>query len=85
MLEAIFRDLVGNPFQPTAFASRWRTVDVLGVAQAIYEDNAFGRLPILADALMDAGCWDESIIGHCRSRGPHARGCWLVDLILDRS
>jgi hypothetical protein len=85
LLEAIFRDLVGNPFQPVPFDTRWRTLDVLGLARAIDEDSAFGRLPILADALMDAGCWDETIVGHCRASGSHTRGCWLIDLILDRS
>jgi hypothetical protein len=84
MLETIFRDLVGNPFQPIPFNARWRTVDVLGLARAIDEDGAFDHLPILADALMDAGCWDDEIIGHCRGRGPHARGCWLIDLVLQR-
>jgi hypothetical protein len=84
MLEAIFRDLVGNPLQPIPLDPRWRTLDVLGLARAIDEDGAFGRLPILADALLDAGCWDDAIIGHCRGPGPHARGCWLIDLILDQ-
>jgi hypothetical protein len=46
------------------------------------DDRAFERMPILADALMDAGCEDEQIIGHCRSGGPHVRGCWVVDLVL---
>lgn len=84
-LEAIFRDLVANPFQQVRFDPNWRTIDVIGIARAIDAEHEFGRLPMLADALMDAGCWDEAIIGHCRGQGPHARGCWLVDLILDRS
>jgi hypothetical protein len=63
---------------------RWRTSDVLGLARAIYDDRAFERMPILADALMDAGCENEEIIGHCRGEGPHVRGCWVVDLVLDK-
>jgi len=81
---AVFRDIVGNPFRPVAFDPRWRTVDAVGVARAIYDDRAFGRLPILADALMDAGCDDEHVLAHCRSRGPHTRGCWVVDLVLGK-
>jgi hypothetical protein len=83
--DAIFRDLVGNPFEPVAFDPLWRTSDVLGLARAIYEGGSFDRLPILADALMDAGCPDDSILCHCRGHGLHARGCWVVDLLLGKS
>ena len=81
---AILRDIFGNPFRPVTFDPRWRTSDVVGVARGIYEDKAFERMPILADALMDAGCEDEQIIGHCRGDGPHVRGCWVVDLVLGK-
>ena len=79
---AVFRDIVGNPLRPVAFDPRWRTEDTLGLARGIYEDRAFTRLPLLADALMDAGCDDDRLLAHCRSQGPHARGCWAVDLVL---
>ena len=78
------RDLFGNPFRPVKFEPRWRTADVLGLALALYVDCAFDRLPLLADALMDAGCADEQIIDHCRGPGPHVRGCWVVDLALGK-
>ena len=81
---ALLRDIFGNPFRPVAFDPRWRTSDTLGLARAIYEDRAFDRLPVLADALMDAGCADEQVLEHCRSDGPHARGCWVVDLVLGK-
>lgn len=58
-------DIAANPFRPVSFDPRWRTSDVVDVARGIYEDKAFERMPILADALMDAGCEDEQIIGHC--------------------
>ena len=61
-----------------------RSTDAVGVARAIYDDRAFDRLPILADALMDAGCDDEQILAHCRGPGPHVRGCWVVDLVLGK-
>jgi hypothetical protein len=81
---SVFRDIVGTPLAPVAFDPRWRTEDTLGLARAIYDDRAFARLPLLADALMDAGCADDRLIGHCRSKGPHARGCWAVDLVLGK-
>jgi hypothetical protein len=80
----LLRELFGNPFRPPAFELRWRTSDVRDLTRAIYEDKAFERLPILGDALMDAGCEDENIIGHCRGPGPHVRGCWVVDQILSK-
>src|SRR5262245_13664709 len=79
---ALLRDIYGNPFRPPAFDPRWRTADALGLARGIYDGPAFDRLPLLADALMDAGCVDELVLGHCRSDGPHVRGCWVVDLVL---
>ena len=83
--DTVFRDIVGNPFRPVEFDPYWRTSDVLGLARAVNEDAAFDRLPILADALMDAGCTDDVILGHCRGPGPHIRGCWVVDLALGKS
>lgn len=77
----LLRD-VTNPFYSAAFDSRWRTSDVIGLARAIYDERAFERMPILADALMDSGCEDEQIIAHCRGEGEHIRGCWVVDHIL---
>src|SRR5262245_8515074 len=55
----LLRDLLGNPFRPVVFDLRWRTADVLGVALGIYEERAFDQMPLLVDALMDAGCDDE--------------------------
>jgi hypothetical protein len=52
------------------------------LAQAIYDERAFYRLPLLADALEDAGCTDAELLGHLRSPGPHVRGCWAADLVL---
>jgi hypothetical protein len=84
VLTGLVRDIFGNPFRPIAFDPRWRTADTVGLATGIYEDRAFDRLPLLADALMDAGCADEQVLGHCRTEG-HVRGCWLIDLVLGKS
>jgi hypothetical protein len=83
-LSQVVRCLFGNPFRPVAFDLRWRTADAVGLARAIYEDRAFDRLPLLADALMDAGCGDDQLLVHCRSDGPHVRGCVVVDLVLGK-
>jgi hypothetical protein len=80
----LLRCVVGNPFRPIAFDARWRTADSLALARGIYEDRAFDRLPLLADALMDAGCDHDEILAHCRGDAPHVRGCWVVDLVLGK-
>jgi hypothetical protein len=80
----LLRDLFGNPFRPVALDPAWRTPTVLAIARAIYEGRGFGDLPILADALEDAGCTVAANLDHCRRPGPHARGCWALDLLLGR-
>jgi hypothetical protein len=84
-LVRLLRDIFGNPFRPVAVDPRWLTSTVVSLARGIYDERAFDRLPILADALQDAGCDDPDVLGHCRSPGPHVRGCWVVDLVLGRS
>lgn len=60
----------------------WNEGTVRKVAQAIYDERAFDRMPILADALEEAGCTNTDILAHCRQPGEHVRGCWVVDIIL---
>jgi hypothetical protein len=81
---ALLRDIFGNPFRPVTFDPRWRSETAVSLASAIYEERAFDRLPILADALEEAGCDHADVLAHCRGPGPHVRGCWVVDLVLDR-
>jgi hypothetical protein len=80
----ILRDLFVNPFHPVSADPCWRSIHVMGLADGIYEDRDFDRLPILADALEEAGCTDAEILSHCRGPGPHVRGCWVVDLLLGK-
>lgn len=81
----LLRDLFGNPFQPREFDPAGWDSNVLALARTIYEDRLFDRLPILADALMDAGCpYNHPMIGHCHDKGPHVRGCWVIDTVLGR-
>lgn len=82
----VTRDVVGNPFRPVPFNSAWRTTDVVMLAAGIYDHRAFDRMPILADALQDAGCDNDDILSHCRDTSlTHVRGCWVVDLVLGKS
>jgi hypothetical protein len=80
----LFRDIFGNPFRPVTPDPSWLTPTVVALADAIYADRAFDRLPILADALEEAGCDHPDVLAHCRGDGPHARGCWVVDLVLGK-
>jgi hypothetical protein len=82
----LLRDLF-SPFRPVAASTAWLAWNdgtVRKLAQAIYDARAFERLPILADALEEAGCDNADILSHCRGSGPHARGCWPVDLLLGK-
>ena len=73
------------PFRTVSISPAWSTSTVTQVAAGIYEERAFDRMPILADALEDAGCTDVDVVGHCRGQGPHVRGCWVVDLLTQRA
>jgi len=84
---AVFRDIVGNPFRPVHVPPDWKAWSdgtVVKLARAIYEERRFEELPILADALEEAGCTNEDMLNHCRQPGEHARGCWVLDLVLDK-
>jgi hypothetical protein len=82
---ALLRDIVGNPFRPVVFSRKWRTDTVLALSRQMYESRDFGAMPILADALQDAGCDSEDILLHCRDATlAHVRGCWVVDLVLGK-
>jgi hypothetical protein len=80
---ALVREIYGpTPFRITPFEPRWRTPAVLGISHRIYDERDFAGMPILADALADAGCDDEAILDHLRGPGPHVRGCWALDRVL---
>lgn len=73
-----------DPDAPT-YPSSWRTSTVVELARQTYESRDFAPMPILGDALQDAGCDNEDILAHCRGAGPHVRGCWVADLVLGKS
>jgi hypothetical protein len=74
-----------SPFRPMLIKSAWRTDTAFALAQQMYDSRDFSAMPILADALQDAGCDNEDVLNHCReTNAAHVRGCWVVDLILDK-
>jgi hypothetical protein len=85
-LDRLLRDIAGNPFGPRKVVPEsvlaWNGGTVPRLAEAIYDEKAFDRMPILADALEEAGCTDPEILGHCRGPGPLVRGCWVLDVTL---
>jgi hypothetical protein len=84
---ALLRCVFGNPFRPVAVNPAWlawNDATVRHLAESIHRERAFDRLPILADALEEAGCDNADILDHLRGPGPHVRGCWVLDLLLDR-
>jgi hypothetical protein len=83
-LMPLLREVVGNPFRPITFEATWRRSTVVALAQAAYDRRDFGSLPVLADALEDAGCDCRELLDHLRAGGLHVRGCWALDLVLGK-
>jgi hypothetical protein len=80
----LLRDIFGNPFRELKSDPVWFTSDVLALARGMYAGRDFSAMPILADALQDAGCDNEELLAHCREAREHVRGCWVVDLLLGK-
>jgi hypothetical protein len=79
----LVREVFANPFaRAPDFPSAWRSETVVQLARHARATGEFSTLPILADALEEAGCDAEGVLDHLRGAGPHARGCWALDLIL---
>jgi len=83
-LAGLLCDVIGDPFRPVSLDPAWLTPAVTSVVKVIYDERRFEDLPILADALEDASCGDQQILGHLRGPRPHVRGCWVVDLLLGK-
>jgi hypothetical protein len=86
---AILRDVLDYPLRrrlpPDPCLLAWNDRTVVKIATTIYNERAFAYMPILADALEDAGCRETAMIAHCREHPVHARGCWVLDRLLDRN
>lgn len=81
----LLHDIYGSPGADTSESTPWLTTEAVEMARAIYDTEAFERLPLLAEALAAAGCADAEILSHCHAPGPHVRGCWVVDLVLGKA
>jgi hypothetical protein len=79
----LLRDIL-NPFRLVILNPAWLTTTALALAQQMYDSRDFSPMPILADALQDGGCDNEDVLNHCRQPGEHTRGCWVVDLLLNK-
>jgi hypothetical protein len=83
----LLREVFGDPFRPLNLSPAWLSWNrraVPALAQAVHEEQAFDRLPILADLLEDAGGDNAELLGHLRGPGSHVRGCWALELLRDR-
>jgi len=84
LLRDLFNPFLFRPMNLNAPVLKWNDNTVVRLARSMYDDTRFEEVPILGDALEEAGCQDADILGHCRNPGPHVRGCWLVDLLLEK-
>lgn len=83
---ALLRDILGNPLRTAPTIERaCLTADAVALAAIIDTKSAFEQLPVLASLLVEAGCRNQEVEDHCRTLAPHARGCWVLDLILNRT
>jgi hypothetical protein len=80
----LVREIFGDPFRPISLDPSWRTPSMVSLAQAIYNERAFDRMQVLADALEKAGCDNAEILAHLRGPGSHVPGCWSLDLVLGK-
>jgi hypothetical protein len=91
----LVREVVGNPFSPRSLDPSWLTWNagtVVRLAEVAYEERGLPsghldrvKLAVLADALEQAGCREENVLGHLRGGGPCVRGCHVVDLLLSKA
>jgi hypothetical protein len=86
-MAGVVREILGSPFHPAAVRSVWLECNhgaARKIAEHIDRTGAFDELPVLADALEDAGCDDPAVLAHCRDPHPHVPGCWVLDAVLGR-
>jgi hypothetical protein len=84
-LSNIVRDIFGSRFYRVVIDPRWLSSTVLDLARTIDNEHCYERMPILADALMDAGCDDEALLNHSQQPVKHVKGCWAIDLLLGKA
>lgn len=85
VLADLLRDVIGNPFRPIRLDPSWLRANgraAENLVAEIHQDQRWDYLPVLGDALEDAGCDVEELLTHCHAEKGHVRGCWAVDLLL---
>jgi len=80
----LLHEIFGNPFSPAVIAPSWLTSNVVALAENVCESRDFSSMPVLADALQEAGCEDETVLNHSRQSSEHVLGCWLIDSLLGK-
>ena len=83
----LIREILGNPFRPITLDPSWLIWHdglLVSMAKKMYDSRNFSDMPVLADALEEAGCTNPDILEHCRGLETHVRGCWVVDLLLGK-
>jgi hypothetical protein len=78
----LIREIFTNPFRPEVFDPTWLTPTVVVFAQAIHNGSDYDQMPMLGDALEEAGCSSPGIVDHCRGKSKHVRGCWVVNALI---
>jgi hypothetical protein len=85
----LLRDIIGDPFRPVTVNPAWLTWHgglLVSMARQMYDSRDLSDMPILADALEEAGCTNQEMLSHCRQQGAvHVRGCCLIDLLLNKA
>jgi hypothetical protein len=81
----LLREVFGNPAaRRPPLEAAWFTENVVRLAAHADAAADFAVLPILADALQEAGCDRADVLDHLRGTCPHVRGCWVIEEILGR-
>jgi hypothetical protein len=85
MLADLLRDVYGNPFRPVKIEQGCLLPEIIELAGSIYDQRKFEWMASLGKLLVDAGCTEPAIIDHCRNTPMHIRGCWLLDVLLNKN
>lgn len=87
-MSALAHEILGSPFHKPVFDPTWLACNhgaAKHIAEQIAANGNFSDMPILADALEDAGCRDEALLRHCREERTHVPGCWALDAVFVRN
>ncbi|MCE9560509.1 MAG: hypothetical protein K8U57_00500 [Planctomycetes bacterium] len=67
------------------FRPKWRTTEAVALAAHCYQNRDWSVMPILADALEEAGCSEPVLLADLRSpKSQWCRGCRILDELLQK-